>query len=121
MSRIRRQYTSEQKATLLRRHLVDKVPVSDICNQEHLQPSLFYGWLRQAFENLHAALVPPKGPSQEQVLARQVDALEKKLAQKDAVIAEVTQEYVQAKKGLREVVWVVEGLIGGEQSPERRF
>jgi hypothetical protein len=28
-----------------------------------------------------------------------VDALEKKLAQKDAVIAEVTQEYVLAKKG----------------------
>ncbi len=37
----RRQFTAEDKATILRRHLADKVPVSDLCDEYHLQPSLF--------------------------------------------------------------------------------
>jgi hypothetical protein len=31
--RIRRHHTPEQKAALVRRHLAEKVPVSDICNE----------------------------------------------------------------------------------------
>jgi len=53
--RSRRHFTTEQKVTLLKRHLVDKVPVSDLCNEEELQPSVFYQWQRQLFENLTAA------------------------------------------------------------------
>ena len=29
----RRQFTAEKKATILRRHLADKVPVSDLCDK----------------------------------------------------------------------------------------
>lgn len=100
MTRKRRHYTPEQKAALLRRHLVDKVAVSEICNGERLQPSVFYIWLRQALENLPAALTAPRGPSQELVLQRRVQSLEAKVAHKDAVIAEVTEEFVRAKKAL---------------------
>jgi hypothetical protein len=39
--RIRRHHTPEQKAAWVRRHLADKVPVSDICNEYNLQPSVF--------------------------------------------------------------------------------
>jgi transposase-like protein len=52
----RRQFTPDDKATLLRRHLADKVPVSDLCDEYRIQPSLFYLWQRQALENLSAAL-----------------------------------------------------------------
>ena len=31
--RHRRHFTAEQKADILRRHLVDKVPVSDLCDE----------------------------------------------------------------------------------------
>ena len=44
--RTRRQFTAEQKAAILRRHLMDKVPVSDLCAEYKLQPSVFYGWQR---------------------------------------------------------------------------
>jgi hypothetical protein len=37
----RRQLTTEQKVAILRRHLVDKVAVSDPCNEYKLQPSVF--------------------------------------------------------------------------------
>jgi transposase-like protein len=54
--RDRWKFTTEQKAAILRRHLVDKVPVSDLCDEYHLQPSVFYTWQRQCLENLAVAL-----------------------------------------------------------------
>jgi transposase-like protein len=50
--RSRRHFTIEQKVAILKRHMVDKVPVSDLCNELGLQPSVFYQWQRQALENL---------------------------------------------------------------------
>jgi hypothetical protein len=35
-------FTTEQKVAILKRHMVDKVPVSDLCNELGLQPSVFY-------------------------------------------------------------------------------
>jgi transposase len=57
--RSRRHYTTEQKVAILKRHMVDKVPVSDLCNELGLQPSVFYQWQRQALENLAGALASP--------------------------------------------------------------
>ena len=54
--RQRRQFSPEDKAAILRRHLVDHVPVSDLCDEYKIQPTLFYLWQRQAFEHLSAAL-----------------------------------------------------------------
>jgi transposase-like protein len=99
--RSRRHFTTEQKVALLKRHLVDKVPVSDLCNEEELQPSLFYTWQRQLFENLAAAFTTPasEGPSKrEKELVAKTKELEVKLAKKDNVIAEISAEYVQLKK-----------------------
>src|SRR5947209_9954549 len=63
--RARRQFTTEQKADVLRRNMIEKVPVSELCNELSIQPSLFYTWQRQAFDNLPAALNGPAstGPS----------------------------------------------------------
>jgi len=102
--RPRRHLSPDQKAALLRRHLVDKVPVSDICNEHELQPSVFYHWLRQLFDNAGAVFETPKraAPSREKQLAERVEHLEAKLAKKDAVIAEISEEYVKLKKELGE-------------------
>src|SRR5580693_3375938 len=54
--RSRRQFSIEQKVAILRRHLVDKVPVSELSEEYKLQPSVLYQWQRQVFENLAAAL-----------------------------------------------------------------
>ena len=47
--RTRRNHSSEQKAAMLKRHHLEKVPVSDLCDENTLQPSVFYGWQRQLF------------------------------------------------------------------------
>jgi transposase len=57
--RSRRHFTTEQKVAILKRHMVDKVPVSDLCNEFGLQPSVFYTWQRQALENLAGAFSAP--------------------------------------------------------------
>ena len=102
----RRHYTTEQKVAILKRHMVDKVPVSDLCNELELQPSVFYQWQRQVFENLAAAFATPATASgaskREKELATRTKELEAKLAKKDNVIAEISAEYVQLKKELGE-------------------
>ncbi len=103
--RSRRHYTTEQKVAILKRHMVDKVPVSELCNELGLQPSVFYQWQRQALENLAAALTSPatEGPSKrEKTLTSEVAQLKARLAKKDNVIAEISEEYVQLKKELGE-------------------
>ena len=52
----RRHFTPEQKAAILRRHISDKISVSDLCDEFGIQPSVFYTWHRQLLENLSAAL-----------------------------------------------------------------
>lgn len=103
--RSRRHYTTEQKVEILKEHLVDKTPVSEVCNKHQLQPSVFYDWLRQVHGNLAGALTmpTPAGPSRrEKELAAEVAQLKAKLAKKDGVIAEIAAEYTQLKKELGE-------------------
>lgn len=40
----RRHHTPDQKINLLRRHHLEKVPVSEVCEGAELQPSVFYDW-----------------------------------------------------------------------------
>lgn len=98
----RRYFTAEQKAELLRRHIEDKVPVSTLCNENDLQPSVFYKWYRQLLANAAAALATTKNSTRERELEQKVAALEAKLGKKDAVIAEVSEEFVRLKKALGE-------------------
>jgi transposase len=107
--RKRRTHSNEQKAEILRRHLVDKISVSDLCDEYKLQPSVFYGWMRQLTENLGVALEVTSGKrkrqskTREAELARQVEMLQAKLAKKDSVIAEISEEHIALKKELGEL------------------
>lgn len=99
----RRHFSPEQKVQILSRHLVDKVPISQICDEVKLQPSVFYYWQTQLFERAPAALSAPKPQaSRERQLEERIAFLEAKLQKKDAVIAEISAEYVQLKKELGE-------------------
>ncbi len=104
--KVRRKFTPEQKAAILRRHLKDKVPVSDLCDEYRIQPSMFYDWQKQALENLAGALEnggrKQRRNSREDKLEVEVARLSAKLAKKDNVIAEVSEAFVELKKELGE-------------------
>ena len=102
MKRERRQFTAQDKVKILRRHLVDKVPVSDLCDELQIQPTQFYLWQKQFFEN-GAAAFGKAGRQKRDLQAERIVALEQKLVQKNEVVAELLQEHVQLKKELGEL------------------
>ncbi|MGQ3683975.1 MAG: transposase [Candidatus Loosdrechtia sp.] len=51
MKKQRKSYSSQEKVKMLRRHFVDQVPVSDLCDEYGLHPSVFYRWQKILFEN----------------------------------------------------------------------
>ena len=102
MSRERKNYTPEEKVAILKRHLLEKVPVSDLCDELGLNPTVFYGWQKQFFENGAAALQKTRSRQVDR-RDQKIEKLEAKLAQKNEVLAELMQEHVELKKELGEL------------------
>ena len=102
MRKPRKNYTPPEKVAILRRHLIDKVPVSDLCDEYQLQPTLFYAWQKPFFENGASAFVRKNG-SADQALQKTIAALREKLQRKNEVVAELMEEHIQLKKGLGEL------------------
>ena len=104
MTRQRRHFTPEQKIALLRLHLLEKKPVSDLCQEHGLAVNLFYLWQKQLFENGTAAFANTGKRRQAEPGAkdRLIAALRDKLQRKNEVLSELMEEHVQLKKELGE-------------------
>lgn len=102
MTKEHKRWTAAEKVKLLRRHLVDNVAVSQVCEDAGLQPTQFYQWQKIFFENGTAAFErqsKPKTSAHEQRIA----FLESKMHRKDEVLAELMEEHVALKKSLGEL------------------
>jgi len=103
MKRERRKFTGQEKVQILRRYLVDRVAVSDLCDEYGLNPNVFYRWQKEFFENGAAAFDRPRNGSAASSKEREkIARLEAKLAYKDGVIAEIMADHVKLKKSLGE-------------------
>lgn len=89
MTQKRRSFSPQQKADIVRKHLVVKLPVSQLADQFQLQPTLIHNWIKTALSQLDRAFetaAKPKQPDQrEQTIAK----LQEKLASKNEVISEL--------------------------------
>ncbi len=105
MTRSRRTFTAQEKAAVVKRHMIDKTPVSDLCDEFGLQPTQVYAWQKQLFDNAAVAFERPgSSHKQDEAKDRKIVALEAKIQQKnDEVVAELLQEHVQLKKVLGEL------------------
>ena len=80
MRKARKNYSPQEKIALLRAHLLDKVPTLRLCDQFQLQPTVFYRWLKQFFDNGTAALTrQPIGSHSPNARQRRIDFLQKQL------------------------------------------
>ncbi len=95
----RKQYVGEEKIAILRKHLLEGVPVSDVCDEHGLQPTVFYRWQKQLFEQGAVVFRRPQD-TEARKLRRQVEHLEGKLSKKNEVLGELMEEYVELKKEL---------------------
>ena len=99
MRKRRKNYSSAEKVAILRRHLIDKVPISDLCDELQLQPTQLYSWQKQFFEKGTAAF-ERKSAHSESAHVRTIAILREKIQRKNEVVAELMEEHVQLKKGL---------------------
>ena len=103
MERKRTRFSGKEKVAMLRRRLVDGVEVSELCEEYGIQPTVFYRWQKEFFENGELAFEKPKGKKQQKHEDRKIEALEKKLRKKDEVLAELMEEHINLKKNLGEI------------------
>ena len=104
MTATRKRHTPQEKIAILRRHLLEKVPVSDLCDQAGIHPTLFYRWQKELFENGQAAFEHSdrQAKAAAQAQADEIQRLNGKLQRKDHVLAELMEEHVRLKKELGE-------------------
>ena len=106
MAKKYQKFSPEEKVRLLRLHLIEKEPVSDICDRHGLNPNVFYRWQKVFFENGTAAFAQAgngRKNSHSKTLENKISKLQAKLADKDEVIAEIMASHVRLKKSLGEV------------------
>ena len=100
----RRHFAGTEKVAILKRHLIDKVPISDLCDELGLYPNQLYGWLKEFFENGHAAFDNGrKSKSIEDAKDKKIEFLEAKLQRRDSVMAELMEAHTDLKKSLGEI------------------
>jgi transposase-like protein len=98
----RRHFSSLEKVKILREHFLDGTAISEVCQKQQIQPSLFYNWQKTFFENGTAAFERQPSRSRVCVEQKQISHLEAKLQRKDEVLAELLTEHILLKKSLGE-------------------
>ena len=102
MRKKRHNYMPQEKVAILKRHLLEQVPISDLCDEYQLQPTVFNRWLKEFFENGSAAF--EKSNSRKKTTEeKRIQQLESKLQTKNEVLSELMEEHIQLKKDLGEL------------------
>lgn len=91
----RKRYSSSEKVNILREHFEQNVPLAEICEKYRIPPHQFQRWTKEFFERASEVFVT-KGP--DQVNQKKLDKLERRLADRNEVIAELLQENLKLKK-----------------------
>ncbi len=94
-----RRHSSEFKMKVLKEHLLNKIAVADVCEQNDIKPSVFYAWQKELFEQgglIFDKVVAPKKQTDHQ--QKKLEALEGKLVRKHEVLSELMEEHIELKK-----------------------
>ncbi len=97
-------FTAVEKVVILKKHLVEKVPISDLCELHKIHVNTFYYWLEVFFENGAAAFqanTKPKAATDAK--DKKIEQLEAKLVRKNEVVADLLEAHTTLKKVLGKV------------------
>jgi transposase len=96
----RRHHSPEDKVRILRLHLLEHQPISALCEQEGIHPTLFYQWQKAFFENGAAAFQRSPRTDSAQKRDALVEQLQARLKRKDEVIAVIAEDLIREKKAI---------------------
>lgn len=99
MTRKRRSFSPAEKAAAVRKHLVDKIPVSQIADQMKVQPTLIHNWINTVMTQAERAFESTRAANNKQAdHDDKLTMLREKLLAKNEVISELMEENIRSKK-----------------------
>lgn len=99
MTRIRRSFTAAQKAEAVRKHLKDRIPVSQIADEMNVQPTMIHNWINTVLAQAEHSFQSPRAAKADASRQdAQIKQLREKLGAKNEVIAELMEENIRSKK-----------------------
>ena len=97
----RRLFSPQEKVSVLKRHLLEKTPISDLCDQVGIKPTVFYRWQKELFENGHTTFANGRRPKGiEAAKDCRIAELEAKLLRKNEVLAELLEQHMRLQQHL---------------------
>jgi len=97
----RRHFKAADKVAILKRHLVEKAEISEVCDEYKIHPTQFYDWQKQFFEN-GAKAFEAEERGEKARLEAEIDRLNGKLQRKDSIMVELMEHHMALKKSLGE-------------------
>lgn len=100
--KIKKRYTSEEKATILREYLEDHVPISDLAEKYGIHPNAIYLWKKKMFESAPGNFSDDSKRQKKKIsqMEARIRYLEETLAKRDSVIAELAADNIELKKNI---------------------
>jgi len=99
MVKERRRFVASDKVKIIREHLLEGKPLSDVCQKYGIAPTQFYQWQKMFFDNGAVAFESKKAGLKYE-LENTISNLQKKLIKKDEVISELVEHNISLKKNL---------------------
>jgi len=96
--RMRRRFSGQEKIKILKRHLLEGEPISEVCKEFEITPKQFYDWQKQLFDKGDELFNMKRGPSSMDARDQKIEDLEAKLARKNEVLSEAVEALVTSKK-----------------------
>ena len=88
-----------KKIEILREHLENHVPVSDLAERYGVHVNQVYQWKKQLFEGA-AETFSGAHKNRQKTESKETQRLREKLREKEAIIAEIVEDNIKLKKNL---------------------
>lgn len=98
MAKTPKRVSDAEKVKAIKLHLLEKKPVSEVCDDMEVAPSAYYKWQLKLFENAEIALKDPKKFHKETSDQKRIKLLEERLQLREEALAELMIDHVRLKK-----------------------
>lgn len=103
MSDIKKRYSPEEKAKILREHFKDQIPLGTLSEKYGIHPNLLYKWEKEFFEHAPEIFRARGKDDHDKKLAQENEQLKAKLKDRNDVIGEIIEDNIRLKKKLNGV------------------
>ena len=90
----RKNFSAEEKVSILKEHFEKQMSVADICEKHRVHPNQFYRWKKELFENAVEIFKTKRGRKKKSPTV----VFEAKIKERNEVIAELLEENLKLKK-----------------------